>query len=173
MTARISKWPGVELGAADLQEGKVTSTRFRPDAKYAWSAGEAMTRFLEELQAGRLIGRTCRKCERILFPPRMFCEECFRPTDEWTYVRDTGTIETFSISYLDRDAKRITDPILVGVVSLDGASPKMGMMHYFGEMTKDEIHIGMRVRAVWKPSEERRGSVLDILYFRPLREGEP
>ncbi len=173
MTARISKWPGVELSAADLYEGKVTSVRFRPDAKYAWSAGEAMTRFLEELQAGRLIARTCHKCERILFPPRMFCEECFRPNDEWTYIRDTGTIETFSVSYLDKDAKRITEPILVGVVSIDGASPKMGMMHYFGEMTKDDIHIGMRVKAVWKLPEERRGSVLDIRYFRPLREGEP
>ena len=64
------------------------------------------------------------------------------------------------------------DPILVGVVSLDGASPKMGMMHYFGEMTKDEIRIGMRVKAAWKPREDRHGSVLDILYFRPLRGGE-
>ena len=172
MTARIAKWPGIELSAADLYEGKVTQTRFRPDAKYAWSAGEAMSRFLEELQNGRLIARTCRKCERILFPPRMYCEECFRPTDAWTYIRDIGTIETFSISYLDTDARRIAEPILVGVVSLDGASPKMGMMHYFGEMGKAEIRIGMRVKAVWKPKGERRGSVLDIRYFRPLREGE-
>src|SRR5207245_3986398 len=96
----------------------------------------------------------------------------FRPTDEWNFVHDTGTIETFSVSYLDTDAKRITEPILVGVVSLDGASPKMGMMHYFGEMTKEEIRIGMRVKAEWKPPTERRGSVLDIRYFRPLREGE-
>jgi uncharacterized OB-fold protein len=172
MTERIAKWPGVELSAADLLEGKVTQTRFRPDAKYAWSAGEAMSRFLAELQEGRLIARSCNSCERILFPPRMFCEECFRPTDAWTPIQDTGTIETFSISYLDTDAKRITEPILVGVVSLDGASPKMGMMHYFGEMTKDEIRIGMRVKAVWKPAGDRRGSVLDIRYFRPLREGE-
>lgn len=172
MTARIKRWPGVELGAADLYEGRVTQTRFRPDAKYAWSAGEAMSRFLEELQRGRFIARTCTGCDRILFPPRMFCEACFRPTDEWRYVQDTGTIETFSISYLDRDAKRITDPILVGVVSLDGASLKMGLMHYFGEMTKEEIRIGMRVKAVWRPPEERRGSVLDVRYFRPLREGE-
>ncbi len=172
MTARISKWPGTELSAADLYEGKVTQTHFRPDAKYAWAAGEAMSRFLEELQKGRLIGRTCRTCKRVLFPPRMFCEQCFRATDEWTYIRDTGTIETFSISYIDTDARRIAEPILVGVVSLDGASPKMGMMHYFGEMTKDVIRIGMPVKAVWKPKEERSGSVLDIRYFRPLREEE-
>lgn len=172
MTARISRWPGIELAAADLYEGKVTQTRFRPDAKYAWSAGEAMSRFLEELENGRFIARTCRKCGRVLFPPRMFCEECFRPTDAWTYIRDTGTIETFSISYLDTDARRIVEPILVGVVSLDGASPKMGMMHFLGEMTKDEIRIGMRVKAVWKPKEDRRGSVLDLRYFRPFREEE-
>jgi len=170
MTERITKWPGVELSAADLNEGKVTQTRFRPNAKYAWSAGEAMSRFLAELQNGRLIARTCHSCKRILFPPRMFCEVCFRPTDEWKYIQDTGTIETFSISYLDTDAKRIPDPILVGVVSLDGASPKMGMMHYFGDLTKDEIRIGMRVKAVWKPWEERRGSVLDIRHFGPLRK---
>lgn len=172
MTSRISKWPGKELSAEDLYEGKVTQVRYHPDAKYAWSAGEAMSRFLAELQQGRLIARTCRGCKRVLFPPRMFCEECFRPTDEWTYIRDTGTIETFSISYLDKDARRIAQPILVGVVSLDGASPKMGMMHYFSEMTPDQIRIGMRVKAVWRPPTERRGSVLDIAYFRPLREGE-
>ena len=172
MTARITKWPGIELSAVDLLEGRVTQTRFRPDAKYAWAAGEAMSRFLAELQAGRLIARTCHGCERVLFPPRMFCEECFRPTDEWTYIRDTGTIETFSISYLDTDAKRIAEPILVGVISLDGATPKMGMMHYFGGMSKDEIRIGMRVKAEWMPPRERHGSVLDIRYFRPLREDE-
>jgi uncharacterized OB-fold protein len=102
----------------------------------------------------------------------MFCEDCFRPTDEWIFIQDTGTIETFSVSYLDTDAKRIVEPILVGVVSLDGATAKMGMMHFFGEMTKDEIRIGMRVKAEWKPARERQGSVLDIRYFRPLREGE-
>lgn len=172
MTSRVTRWPGVELGAPDLTEGKVTSVRFRPEAKYAWSAGEAISRFLEELQKGRLVARVCKGCDRVLFPPRMFCELCFRPTDAWAYVKDTGTIETYSISYIDTNAKRISDPILVGVVSLDGASPKMGLMHYFGEMTKDEIRIGMRVKAAWRPAEERRGSVLDIAYFRPLREGE-
>lgn len=170
MTAKIRKWPGIELSKEDL-EALPTPFHYRPEAKYAWSAGEALSRFLEELRGGRLIARFCSGCERTLFPPRMFCEECFRPTDRWIYVKDTGTIETFSVSYLDRDARRISDPILVGVVSLDGASPKMGMMHYFGEMTKDEIHIGMRVQAVWRPLEERVGSVLDIRYFKPLKEG--
>jgi len=171
MTARIPRFPGVELGPKDLESGVVTTVRYRPEAKFAWSAGEAMTRFLAELEQGRLIARECKGCDRILFPPRMFCEECYRPTDAWVYVRDTGTIETYSISYLDTDARRITEPILVGVVSIDGASPKMGMMHYFGEMSKDDIRIGMRVQAKWREARDRTGSVLDIEYFRPMRGG--
>jgi len=171
VTAKSREWPGVELSAKEFYE-KVTSVKYRPEAKFAWSAGEAMSRFLAELQQGHLIARTCNRCARILFPPRMFCEECFRPTDAWTYVRDTGTIETYSISYIDLDAKRIETPILVGVVSVDGASPKMGIMHYFGEMAPEAIRIGMRVKAVWRPPAERAGSVLDIRYWRPLREGE-
>src|SRR5437773_10456054 len=104
-----------------------------------------MSRFLAELQNGRLIARTCRSCKRILFPPRMCCEVCFRPTDEWTYIQDTGSIESFSISYLDTDAKRIPDPILVGVVSLDGASPTSGMMQDFGARTTEQVRVGLRV----------------------------
>ena len=172
MTSRVTRWPGVEVDAKAIESGVVTSVRYRPSAKFAWSAGEAMSRFLAELQEGRLIARTCSGCDRVLFPPRMFCEECYRPTDTWVYVRDSGTIETYSISYLDTDARRIKEPILVGVISVDGASPKMGLMHYFGEMTPEEIRIGMKVKAKWKPPEKRVGSVLDIEYFRPLRERE-
>ena len=166
------KWPGTELSSKEFYE-KVTTVKYRPEARFSWAAGEAMSRFLAELKEGRLIARTCRTCKRTLFPPRMFCEECFRPTDAWVYVKDTGTIETYSISYLDLDAKRIENPIFVGVVSVDGASPKMGMMHYFGEVTPESIRIGMPVKAVWKSPEQRQGSVLDILYWRPRKEGEP
>lgn len=170
MTARIDAWPGRELSAKEFYEGRVTEVRSRPFTAYRFSAGEAMSRFLDELRKGRFIARVCHGCDRILFPPRMFCEECFRPTDEWRYILDTGTIETYSASYIDQDAKRIADPILVGVISLDGASPKMGLMHYLGEMRTDEIRIGLRVKAVWKPPEERSGSVLDVRFFRPWRE---
>lgn len=164
---------GVELDAGAFE--RATQTRWRPNAKYAWSAGEAMSRFLRELQEGRLVARECRRCGRVLFPPRMFCELCFRPTDAWRRIEDTGTIETFSISYIDQDARRIQEPVFVGVVSLDGASPGMGIMHYFGEIPRDPgqehgwgIRIGMRVKAVWKPAGERVGSILDIRHFKPL-----
>jgi uncharacterized OB-fold protein len=39
-------------------------------------------------------------------------------------------------------------------------------------LEKDDIHIGMRVKAVWKPPEEREGAITDVRYFRPRTEGE-
>ena len=171
------KWRGEPLSQEQIDKGEVTTTRWHQNAKYSWACGEAISRFLEELKNGRLIGKKCNKCNRILFPPRMFCEECFVETGDWVYVKDTGTIQTFSISYLGTDASRLKEPILVGVVSIDGATEKMGMMHYFGEVDPEVLKkkgIGMKVKAVWKDAKDRTGSVLDIRYFKPLdaKEGK-
>lgn len=162
---------GTHVGNKDIYGRKITYSWWEPEVQYNWALGPAMSRFLEELKKGNIVGRKCRKCRRILVPPRMFCERCYNPTDEWVKIEDTGTIETFSISYIDSDARKIEVPIFIGVISLDGASPKHGIMHYFGEVEADEIHIGMRVKAVWKPVSERTGAITDIKYFKPLKKG--
>jgi uncharacterized OB-fold protein len=162
----MDKFAGERLSSKDME--KVTHEKWNPAVKYAWSCGEAMSRFLNELKNGRLIGRKCNKCNRVIFPPKMFCEFCYRPTDEWVYLPDTGTVMTYSLSYLDKDANRIEEPILVGVIAIDGASENMGFMHYFGEMDPDDLDFGMHVKAVWKPEKEREGSVNDIKYFKPV-----
>ncbi len=164
--------PGTQVSSRDIASKNVTYSWWEPEVQYSWALGPAMSRFLQELKKGRIIGRTCKKCNRIIVPPRMFCEYCFRPTDDWIYLKDTGTIETYSISYIDADARRIKKPIFIGVISIDGASPQHGFMHYFGEMSPEEIHIGMKVKAVWKPEKDRIGAITDIKYFKPLKGGE-
>jgi uncharacterized OB-fold protein len=170
MTENIKKFYGEELSRKQISDGKITIVEHSPKVKYAWSCGEAMSRFLNELKEGKLIGRKCNKCNRILFPPRMFCEQCFKATNEWVYIKDTGRIMTYSISYVDTHARRIKKPILVGVIAMDGASKNMGIMHYFDEVKSDKIKIDMRVKAVWKRKEEREGAITDIKYFKPLGE---
>ncbi|MDD5011866.1 MAG: hypothetical protein PHQ00_07065, partial [Phycisphaerae bacterium] len=61
-------------------------------------------------------------------------------------------------------------PYLPAVIALDGASEKMGILHLLGEVEPEDIFIGMKVKAVWKPEEEREGSILDIKYFKPVKE---
>ncbi len=166
----MEKYPGEALSSKKMKE--VTHEKWNPQVKYAWSCGEAMSRFLNELKKGKLIGRKCHSCGKIYFPPSMFCKFCFKPTDEWVYLPDTGKVMTYSISYLDMHARRVEEPILVGVIDIDGASENMGIMHYFGEMSPDDLTFGMKVKAVWKPEGERTGSVTDIKYFKPLEGSE-
>jgi len=161
-------YPTVYLSQKDFDEKRVLTERWDPNARYAWDAGVAIGRYLEELKAGRLIGRRCDNCRRIMIPPRMFCEWCFCPTDEWVYLQDTGTVKTFSLCYITWNMISLTRPQIPAVIDIDGASKGMGIMHLLGEVEPDQVKIGMRVQAVWKPAAERQGAITDILYFKPL-----
>lgn len=171
MSSKIKVFPGEEVETKDIREGKVPTQKYRPKAKFAWSAGIAMSRFLDELKNGRIAATQCMKCKRIIVPPRIYCEKCFKPTDGWTYVKDTGVINTFSVSFLAADASRLKEPIIVAVINLDGASEGMGIIHRLEEV-KDwkKIKIGMKVKAVWKPPKERIGAITDIAYFKIVGE---
>jgi len=135
------------------------------DARYAWDAGVAVGRYLEGLREGRILGRECRGCERVLVPPRMFCERCFRGTDAWVEVKATGVVQTFSICNVRWDMEPLAEPELPAVISIDGSDG--GLLHKLGEVSTDDLRIGMAVEAVWRPEAERTGSILDIAYFKP------
>jgi len=144
------------------------AVEFAVEARYAWDAGVAIGGYLDGLKEGKILGRSCHGCRRILVPPRMFCEQCFRPTDEWVPVEDTGTVNTFSLAYITWDMRELTTPDIPAVIDLDGASPGIGIMHKLGDVEPEAVHTGMRVRAVWKPAAEREGSILDIAYWAPI-----
>jgi uncharacterized OB-fold protein len=168
MTVKIQEFPGVYLKESDFKESKVLYTEWNPNARYAWDAGVAIGRYLRELKEGRLIGVRCNQCQRTVIPPRSFCEWCFRPMDEWVYLPDTGTVNTYSLCYVTWDMKYLTDPEIPAVIDIDGTRPSVGIMHMLGGVDPKAVEIGMRVQAVWKPAEEREGSILDIRHFEPL-----
>ena len=169
MSENVRFFPGKELRPNEMESGEVLLRTYKADLKYAWATGTAIGRFLEELKNGRLIARKCNVCGRIMIPPRMFCEDCFRDTDEWVFVKDTGVVNTYSIAHVGTDAHRLSQPMFIAVVDIDGASELMGFLHLLGEVEEKDIKVGMRVQAVWKPPEERVGSILDIKYFKPLK----
>src|SRR5436853_7006851 len=160
MSEKIRSYPGHEVTADEVKEGEYLNVQYKVVPRYSWAAGVAISRFLDELKEGRIVARKCMQCKRILVPPRMYCEQCYRPTDEWVEVNDTGTINTYSVSHVAADASRLKEPLVVAVVDIDGASPGMGILHLLEEVEPDpvKIHIGMKVKAVWKPKEERQGA---------------
>ena len=136
--------------------------------EYRWSTGIAGSHFFSELkQNGRIMGTKCSKCGRVLVPPRIYCEDCMVDTEEWVEVSSEGTLETFGESYLSTDGKRLEEPWALGIIKLDRASG--GLVHLIGEARPEDLRIGMRVEAIFRPKEERTASIMDIKYFRPLK----
>ena len=162
---------GTSLTDQLLSDGDTLVTEWKVKAEYTWDTGTAVGTFLEGLKAGRILGIKCTNCNRVLIPPRAFCELCFRPINEWVQLSDTGLINTFSVSFVNWDATRRERPEIPAVIEIEGASPGMGILHLLGQVGNDldsvlkKVSIGKRVRAVWKPARERTGSITDIRYF--------
>ncbi len=168
----LEKYPIGGKALTDKQVKDVLTILHEPDLRYRWDDGVAISRYLAELKQGKIIARKCNKCGRIMIPPRMFCELCWAPTDEWMYLKDTGRINTYSLSYINWDAsfiKKGQKPYMPAVIEIDGTSENMGILHLLGEVEPEKIKIGMKVKAVWKKASEREGSITDIRYFKPTR----
>ena len=167
MTSKIHKFPGTPLSEDDFRKGKILFNYDQLNGMYAWDTGIAISSYLAALKEGSLIGSRCSNCRKTVIPPRLVCEWCFRPMDDYVTLSDTGTVNTFSLCYVTWDVQRILDPEIPAVINIDGASPGHGILHKLGEVNPQTLHIGMRVQAVWKPAEQRTGAITDILYFKP------
>ena len=131
ITAALLKKTATPLRSTDFSKGKVFTVGWEPDLQYAWDDGVAIGRYLKELKQGRIMAKHCRKCGRIMLPPRMFCERCWRITDEWVPVKDTGRVNTFAISHVDWAAGRLPKGrryFTPAVIEIDGASRGMRTM---------------------------------------------
>lgn len=170
MTAKIKEFPGISLSEEDFANGNVLYNFDKLNGIYAWDTGVGIGTYLAGLKQGIILGSHCPSCRKIVVPPRTLCEWCYRPMDEFVPLKDTGTVNTFSLCYVTWDVKRIKEPEIPAVIEIDGASPLHGIMHMLGEVDPKEVKIGMRVQAVWKPPKERVGSINDILYFKPIKE---
>jgi acetyl-CoA C-acetyltransferase len=165
----VIQTPPFAMGGHSLSEDGFRSAVGAVDhavgARYAWDAGVAIGRFLDGLREGRILGRRCRVCGRVLVPPRMFCERDFRETDDWVEVEATGVIQTYSICHVRWDMEPLEPPEIPAVIAIDGSDG--GFLHLLGDVSPDDVHVGMAVEAVWKLEPERTGSILDIVHFRP------
>ena len=161
-------FPGMPLRESEFREGGVITVRWDMKARYAWDAGIAIGHYLTSLKNGIIFGVHCRACRRTVVPPRVVCEQCFHPMADWVELKDTGRVNTFSLSHLTWDAQRIEKPIIPAVIEIHGASPGVGILHVLGEVEPAAVKIGMRVQAVWLPPSKRRGAITDIRYFKPV-----
>ena len=132
-----------------------------------YTVGIAGEKFFREIKDnGKFLGTVCPTCGITYVPPRLYCEQCFAHLEEWVEAPTTGRVYTFTVVHVDLDGNRLPEPRIMAFVHLDGTDG--GLVHYLGEVEPDRVCIGMCVEAVFKDQADRKGSILDIAYFKPV-----
>jgi uncharacterized OB-fold protein len=111
-------------------------------------------RFSEQISAGRIVGHRCGSCGKVYVPPRGYCPTCVVPTDDEVEVADRGTVTVFTvITPIQYHGQEETEDYVQASVLLDGADQTI--MTRLDGVPNDDVRMGLRVEAVWKPEGER------------------
>ncbi len=134
---------------------------------YVYTYGRAGELFFRNLKdKGTFLGARCEACDITYLPPRIYCESCFaRLENSFTELGVTGTVHTFTVLYKNLDDSAKATPLIMAMVRIDGSDG--GIIHYLGELDGSDVRFGMKVKALLKPENERKGDISDIEYFTP------
>lgn len=135
-------------------------------ADYLYTSGVAGDRFFKNLmKKGTFLATRCPQCEKVLFPPRLFCEDCFVeiPEKGWLEVPPKGTVRLYTVATLDAHGNKMQEPKLIALIDIDKTDGAMlGILKT--KNLKKNLY-GVKVKAVLKPKSKREGTLKDILYF--------
>ena len=149
-------------------EAVITDIQTPVYLQYNFTAGAAPSRFLSKLKQGVLSGQRCPLCTNVYIPPRGSCPACGIPTVEEVVLSNKATVESFTIVAIPIPNKAIKPPFVVANLILDGAN--ISFIHLLGECVNEDVRIGQRFEALWKPQEEWDYAMDNISYFRPIAE---
>jgi uncharacterized protein len=164
---------GGEVKGLEADAEPILEQKYGLRLDYEHSYGPYYGTLFDGLATSRRIqGVRCPSCQRVLVPPREYCDVCYVRTGEWVDIPDTGTIKAFSIIHLEFVGQTREPPYVYAEIVLDGSSTRL--IHSVGgidvEEAKERLRIGTKVRAVWKEGEPV-GTLEDIEYFEPVFEG--
>ena len=136
--------------------------------EYNFTPGMASQKFLRAMEKGKIVGQACDGCGKVYIPPRGACGKCGRPTSREVELKNTGTVVRFSIIRVPSANIAVELPYVGASIVLDGAD--ISIITLIQGCAYDEVRIGMRVEAVWRPESEWGPTLNNISHFVPLDE---
>lgn len=146
----------------------VRSVRTPARLDYTYTAGGATTRFLKGMAQGKILGERAPD-GKVYVPSRGADPQLGVPTSEQVELPHTGTLTSFCIVNVAFYGQGMEIPYTSGLILLDGSD--LPIMHLIQECPVEDVHIGMRVEAVWVDEADLGPTLESIRYFRP--NGEP
>jgi uncharacterized protein len=115
-------------------------------------------RFVQGLLGGKIIGQRSPVSGKVYVPGRGYDNMERVPMGEADEVEleAVGSVSAFTvITPVDYYGQKETEPYIRASILLDGADQALIGID-IRDIPEDEFRVGMRMRAVWKPPEERR-----------------
>ncbi|MFX1451971.1 MAG: Zn-ribbon domain-containing OB-fold protein [Promethearchaeota archaeon] len=138
-------------------------------ADYLYPAGIAGDKFFKHLkQNDSFLATKCSSCNKIFLPPRLYCEDCFVeiPNENWMEVPLSGTIKLFTIATLNTHGEKLKNPKVVALINIDKTDGALLGIIKTNNLKKN--YLGVKVKAILRPSNKREGTLKDIIYFEEL-----
>lgn len=102
--------------------------------------------FVDGLDQGRVTTTKCRKCGKVIFPPRHSCPECWSEELDWIEVKGNGRLVTFTTVRYGPAGFENMVPYILGVVEFPSG------LKMFGQVKRDpeggKIKVGARMKVV-------------------------
>jgi uncharacterized OB-fold protein len=146
----------------------VRSVRTPARLDFTYTAGLATTRFLRGLSEGKILGERA-PGGKVYVPSRGADPQLGVPTSEPVELPHVGTLVSFCVVNVAFYGQGMEIPYTSGLILLDGSD--LPLMHLIQECPVEDVHIGMRVEAVWVDAADLGPTLESIRYFRP--NGEP
>ncbi len=104
----------------------------------------------------------CKKCGKVMFPPRLACPKCKSREFENTKISDKGTIETYTVVRIAPSQFTSEAPYPVAIVNMgDGVN----ILCQVADCEPEELKIGMKVRLEFrKIQQEGHGGIINYGY---------
>jgi len=150
-TARRSGGVGAGAGLS------VTTMDFFSSLTYTDLVSPTTQRYCDALLAGRIIGQQCPTCGRVYVSPRGYCpvDAIALDAEHDVELTQRGTVTNFTvITPVQYHGQKETQPFVRASVLLDDCDALFVLQNIVG-IPSDEVHVGIRVEAVWLPEGER------------------
>jgi len=135
-------------------------------ADYLYPSGVAGNRFFKHIMKNdSFLASKCPKCNKTFFPPRLYCEDCFVEISEndWFEVPASGKIKLSTVTMIDTYGEKLDNPIVVAMINVDKTD--CSMLGIIQTNNSNDDLVGTHVQAVFKPKNQREGTLKDIQYF--------
>jgi hypothetical protein len=101
-----------------------------------------VSQFFKNLKEGHLTTTKCKKCKKVLWPPRIVCPHCLKEEFEWIDLGVEGEIYAFTEMKLGAPLGFVQDvPFCVGIVKVGGLLISVRI----DNATYDSLKIGDKV----------------------------